>query len=105
MRRAFTFADASAGISMLAGVLSFVFLWVMNLSFQTRLGEDRAFIEFITSRSTLVWALLLGGVHLLFMGYRGWLAPDGWHGGLPPISLVGFGVFLIAYGINFLGRE
>ena len=94
-----------AGISMLAGVLSFVVLWGYNLSFQTHLREDRAFISFITSRRFLIWALLLGGVHLFFMGYSGWLTPGGWHGGMPPISLVAFVIFVIGYLINLLGRE
>ena len=95
----------AAGISMLAGVLGFVFLWAYNLSFQTYLREDKAFIRFITSRRVLVWALLLGGVHMLFMGYSGWLDPAGWHGGLPPISLVAFAFFAVGYLLNLLGRE
>jgi hypothetical protein len=94
-----------AGISMLAGVLGFVVLWGYNLSFQTQLREDEAFISFITSRRFLIWALLLGGVHLFFMGYSGWLNPAGWHGGLPPISLVAFVIFAIGYFLNLFGRE
>jgi DMSO/TMAO reductase YedYZ heme-binding membrane subunit len=94
-----------AGISMLAGILGFVFLWALNLSFQTSLREDKAFISFITSRSFLVWALALGGVHLLFMGYSGWLNPSGWQGGLPPISLIAFAFFVTGYVLNLVGRE
>ncbi|MBW2241119.1 MAG: hypothetical protein JRH01_03970 [Deltaproteobacteria bacterium] len=95
----------AAGISMLAGVLGFVVLWGYNLSFQTHLREDKAFIGFITSRRFFIWALLLGGVHLLFMGYSGWLDPSGWHGGLPPISLVAFVFFVASYLLNLFGRE
>lgn len=94
-----------AGLSMVAGVLGFVFLWGYNLSFQTHLREDKAFIRVITSRSVLLWALALGGLHLFFMGYQGWLNPAGWHGGIPPISLVGFAFFTVGYLINLLGRE
>lgn len=94
-----------AGISMLAGVLSFVVLWGYNLSFQTNLREDKAFIRFITSRKFLIYALTLGGIHLFFMGYSGWLNPSGWHGGLPPISLVAFVLFAIGYLLNLFGRE
>jgi hypothetical protein len=94
-----------AGVSMLAGVLGFVVLWGYNLSFQTQLREDKAFIGFITSRRFLIWALLLGGVHLLLMGYSGWLNPGDWHGGLPPISLVAFVFFGAGYLINLFGRE
>jgi hypothetical protein len=94
-----------AGLSMLGGVLAFVVLWAYNLSFQTHLSEDKAFIRFITSRKFLLWAMLLGAVHLFFMGYKGWLAPSHWHGGLPPISLVSFAFFVIGYVINLIGRK
>ena len=94
-----------AGVSMLAGILGFVFLWAYNLSFQTNLREDKAFIGFITSRRFLIWALLLGGMHLAFMGYSGWFDIQGWHGGLPPISLVAFGFFATGYILNLFGRE
>jgi len=94
-----------AGLSMLAGVCAFVVLWGYNMTFQTFLREDKAFIAFITSRGFMLFALLLGAAHLLFMGYEGWLAPGGWHGGLPPISLVAFTIFAIGYVINLFGRE
>jgi DMSO/TMAO reductase YedYZ heme-binding membrane subunit len=94
-----------AGISMLAGILAFVVLWAYNLSFQTHMREDKAFIQFITSRKFLLSALILGGVHLFFMGYEGWLNPSGWQGGIPPISLVAFALFVAGYAVNVLGRE
>lgn len=94
-----------AGLSMLGGVLAFVVLWAYNLSFQTHLREDQAFIRFITSRTFLLWAMILGGAHLFFMGYEGWLKPSGWHGGIPPISLVAFAFFVTGYTVNLLGRK
>jgi hypothetical protein len=94
-----------AGLSMFTGVVAFVVLWGYNLSFQTHLREDKAFIQFITSRKFLLFALTLGAAHLVFMGYSGWLSPSDWHGGLPPISLVAFAVFAIGYVINLLGRK
>ena len=94
-----------AGLSMLAGVLAFVVLWAYNLSFQTFLREDQVFISFITSRRFLLVAFVLGGAHLVFMGYEGWMKPGAWHGGLPPISLVAFAVFVMAYAVNLFGRE
>ena len=33
-------------------------------------------------------ALALVVVHLVALGFKGWLAPQGWNGGMPPISLV-----------------
>ena len=95
----------AAGLSMLGGVLSFVVLWAYNLSFQTKMSEDQVFIKFITSRGFLLWAMLLSLVHLFFMGYQGWINPTDWNGGLPPISLVCFALFLVGYVINLLGRK
>ncbi len=94
-----------AGLSMLGGVLAFVVLWGYNLSFQTHLREDKAFIQFITSRTFLIWAMLLGGAHLVFMGYEGWMNPSGWHGGIPPVSLVAISFFAVGYLANLLGRK
>ena len=99
------FETLLAGLSMLGGVLAFVVLWAFNLSFQTHLREDQAFIRFITSRKFLLIAMLLGAAHLLFMGYEGWLNPSAWHGGIPPVSLVAFTFFTVGYVINLLGRE
>ena len=94
-----------AGLSMLAGVIAFVFLWVFNMSFQTYLRDDKAFIELITSRKFLMWALTIGAFHLFFMGYKGWLNPSGWHGGMPPVTLVAFALFIVGYTINIFGRK
>jgi DMSO/TMAO reductase YedYZ heme-binding membrane subunit len=93
------------GLSMLGGVLAFVVLWGYNMSFQTHLREDKAFIQFITSRKFLLWAMLLGAAHVVFMGYEGWLNPSGWQGGIPPVSLVAISIFVIGYIANLFGRK
>ena len=94
-----------AGLSMLGGVLAFVVLWAYNLSFQTHLREDKLFIQFITSRKFLLWAMILGAVHLIFMGYQGWMTPSSWHGGIPPISMVAIAFFVVGYTVNLFGRK
>ena len=94
-----------AGLSMLAGVLAFVFLWIFNMSFQTFLRDDKAFISIITSRMFLLWSLTIGAFHLFFMGYKGWLNPSGWNGGMPPVTLVAFVFFAIGYIVNLFGRK
>jgi len=93
------------GLSMLGGVLAFVVLWGYNMSFQTNLREDKKFIQFITSRTFLLWAMLLGASHLIFMGYQGWLNVSSWHGSLPPISLLAIAIFAVGYVANLLGRK
>lgn len=94
-----------AGVSMLGGVFSFVILWGYNLSFQTYLREDKKFIRCITSRNFLLTAMLFILLHIFFMGFKGWMLPAEWHGGLPPVSLIAFIFFLIGYIINLLGRR
>jgi hypothetical protein len=93
------------GLSMLTGIIAFVILWGYNMSFQTFLREDKAFIKFITSRKFLIVALLFGALHIIFMGYEGWLKPEGWHGGMPPVSLVAIVIFVVSYIANLFGRE
>jgi DMSO/TMAO reductase YedYZ heme-binding membrane subunit len=95
----------TTGISMLGGVLGFVILWAYNLSFQTHMREDQAFIKFITSRGFMLVAMLFTAIHLVFMGFSGWLEPSSWNGGIPPISLVAFIFFSVAYLINLVGRK
>jgi hypothetical protein len=94
-----------AGLSMLGGILSFVVLWGYNLSFQTQLRKDKVFIKLITSRKFLLTAMVLTAAHLFFMGYKGWLDSSGWLGGMPPISLIGFVIFVFGYVINLVGRK
>lgn len=95
----------NSATSIITVVVALVVLWGYNMSFQTFLREDKAFIRFITSRKFMLFALLLGAAHLFFMGYEGWLKPADWHGGLPPISLVAFAFFAVGYVTNLLGRE
>ena len=94
-----------AGLSMLGGIVSFVVLWAFNLAFKTDMKEDKAFIRFITSRIFLLIAMLFAIAHIFFMGFKGWINPSDWHGGLPPISLVAFAFCTVGFIINLLGRK
>ena len=68
------------------------------------LRKDKDLIDFITSRKVTLFVMFMAGVHLFFMGIDGWMKPEDWHGGLPPISLIAFSFFLVAFIINLLGR-
>jgi DMSO/TMAO reductase YedYZ heme-binding membrane subunit len=92
-------------LSLLGGILSFVFLWVYNTRFSSRINEDEKIIALITSRRFLIYAMFFIGIHLFFMGYKGWGNISGWQAGLPPISLISFIVFLIGFVINLFGRK
>ena len=95
----------NGGISMLAGVIAFIMLWLYTISFQTFLKEDKAFIKFITSRKVILMSMVFTAAHFFFMGYQGWLTPQNWPGGLPPITLVSFVIFTIVFIINLIGRK
>ena len=95
----------NGGLSMLAGVIAFITLWIYTISFQTFLKEDKAFITFITSRKVTLIAMVFTAAHFFFMGYQGWITPQNWPGGLPPITLISFIIFLIAFIINLVGRK
>ncbi len=93
-----------AGLSMLTGVLAFIVLWFYNISFY-KSGKDKEINKVIKSRGFLLLVMPLTALHLLFMGYKGWMNPSGWNAGIPPISLIAFVAFLIGYLINLIGRK
>jgi len=95
----------NTGLSMLGGVLAFIFLWIYNVSFNSEFRKDKDLVRFINNRIVLLVSFFFAGAHLFFMGYKGWMDPSGWHGGLPPISLVGFSFFTIGFIINLFGRK
>jgi hypothetical protein len=63
--------------ALLLGVLAVYAYW--------RVGMARAPRRFLT---LLASAFLAG--HLFVMGFRSWMQPAKWHGGLPPITLLSF---------------
>jgi hypothetical protein len=72
---------------LLLGVLAACCFW--------RLGATRLRSS-LRRHLALTGAALVAG-HLLIMGYGGWLQPQKWHGGLPPITLLCF--CLAAYSL------
>ena len=93
------------GLSLLGGILSFIFLWVYNVSFKQNFRGGKQIAAIITSRKFLMYAMLFTGIHLFFMGYSGWTILYKWQGGLPPISLISFVIFSVGYFINLVGRK
>ncbi len=94
-----------AGLSMLGGILSFVAILAYRLNFISQMKDNKSVMKIITSRGLLILTLLLGMLHVFFMGFKGWMDPSGWHGGLPPISLLAFVLFLFSSLINIIDRK
>ncbi len=93
------------GLSLFGGILSFVLLWVYNISFKTILNQDKKIKNTLTYRNFLIYGMLFSGVHLFFMGYTGWTTFYKWQGGLPPVSLISFIVFAFGYLVNIIGKK
>lgn len=91
--------SAMAEISMVAGVagaLLLAGLFSANLSGK---GNTPGSLRAGWGRTILCCSAL----HVAAMGYAGWLAPGGWYGYLPPISLLSFLVAL--YGLYKRDRQ
>ena len=97
--------NAVGSWSMLFGVLTFVWLWLYNISFKVHQEGDRAFQQLVTSRGSLLVGALLAAGHVGVMGYRAWFQPGTWSGGMPPITLVAFAALLLALITNIRGRR
>ena len=89
-------------LSMAFGVLS---LWCLAITAITSLpfmyeavGADR----WRRGQRMGYFSLALAGGHVLVMGFSGWLAPAGWPGSLPPISLVAFAAAAIPLLVKLL---
>jgi len=90
-------------LSMAFGLLS---LWCLAITAITSLpfmyeavGADR----WRRGQRLGYLSLALAAAHVLVMGASGWLAPAGWPGSLPPISLVAFIAATIPVLIKLLG--
>ena len=75
-------------IAMSAGVVALFLL--LSPAITTLPGMPRAIGGWRWKRGQRLGyvALAFVIVHLVALGLKGWLAPQGWHGGIPPISLV-----------------
>ena len=67
-------------MTILFGVLAVYCFWFVR---------SKKYVFYQRQIFQLLSGLFLMG-HLIAMGFTGWSAVDTWHGGLPPISLIGF---------------
>lgn len=84
-----------AELSLLTGALAAVLLgWSCSLSLAEHRPATGRVLRPYLGRCLLAITLL----HVGFMGYAGWLVPETWPGGLPPITLLSALVALGALG-------
>jgi DMSO/TMAO reductase YedYZ heme-binding membrane subunit len=75
-------------IAMCVGVLALFFLLAPALSTLPMMPKAIGGWRWKRNQRAGYIALALVAVHLVVLGVKGWLAPRGWHGGIPPVSLV-----------------
>jgi len=75
-------------LAMVVGVIALFFLLSPALTTLPMMPKALGGWRWKRSQRAGYVALGLVLVHLVVLGLKGWLAPKGWHGGLPPISLL-----------------
>jgi len=82
-------------IAISVGVLALFFLLSPALTTLPMMPRELGGWRWKRSQRIGYVALILVAVHMLALGLKGWLAPRGWNGGLPPISLLAFAAAVI----------
>jgi DMSO/TMAO reductase YedYZ heme-binding membrane subunit len=95
---------AYAGAALLAGVAASVVLALPGIATLPGMGAALGDARWIRWQRAGYWALALTAAHCAFMGWQGWLTPAKWHGGLPPITLLGTLTALLPLVLKFRAR-
>lgn len=75
-------------VAVTTGVIALFFLFSPALTTLPMMPKAIGGWRWKRSQRAGYIALALVVIHLVFLGLKGWLEPQGWHGGMPPISLV-----------------
>ena len=77
-------------IGMSVGILALMFLLSPAITTLPMMPKALGGWRWKRSQKVGYLALLLVAAHMVALGLKGWLAPNNWTAGLPPISLVAF---------------
>ncbi|MBE2218345.1 MAG: hypothetical protein IAE90_09090 [Ignavibacteria bacterium] len=92
--------NLAGGISLTAGALTFAAFAEIFYSIESESCRRAGLRAFVFSMPVKAAVTLLLLTHLFCMGFQGWLAPDKWPGGLPPITLISFVIYLTGVIVN-----
>ena len=73
-------------VSLLGGILALGLLNSVRFTKKLNIKESLSFFKKYGAEILL----LLIAVHLFVMGFKGWISPGNWPGGMPPISMLSF---------------
>ena len=82
-------------LSLAFGVISLWFLTITAITSVPFIYEAVGVDRWKRGQRMGYICLALAGGHVFVMGIAGWLKPAGWHGYLPPISLLAFILVMI----------
>ena len=86
--------------AMTVGVLALFFLLSPAVATLPMMPKAIGGVRWKRSQRAGYVALTLVVVHLVVLGIKGWLAPQGWHGGIPPVSLVAVVAALVPLAVK-----
>lgn len=93
-----------AELTMLMGAVSWVLLLTLGVaSLPTVIDNMSRHYWLRWQHLAGFWAGVLGGLHV-FYGYAGWIQPDTWSGGLPPITLLSALTVVAMLIVRAIGR-
>ena len=95
-------------LSMLFGILAFAVFAIVAITSLPDVHKSLGQKAWLSMQKEGYLALVLVLLHVLVMGFSGWLTPKDWPGGLLPISLIAFIVLvfvLLAKLVAILARK
>lgn len=88
------------GLAVLAGVLAFGALTVPAITSATLVRKSMPVESWQRAQRLGLVALAIGLAHVVVLGWRSWLSPSTWPGGLPPLTTIPVIACVISFAIR-----
>jgi DMSO/TMAO reductase YedYZ heme-binding membrane subunit len=88
------------GLVVLGGVLALFALAIPAITSADLVRKSMTADAWRRAQRLGLVALALGTAHVGVLGWRGWLAPETWPGGLPPLTVWAVGAGVLAFAIR-----
>ena len=82
-------------LAMTIGIIALFLLMAPALATLPMMAKALGRVRWKRGQRMGYLTLSLVAAHMVVLGVKGWLAPGGWHGGLPPISLIALVIAII----------